>query len=252
MSAKNTVSLRHRLAVWIRLFAIQGSWNYETLMGTGIGFAIEPALRELPQGIRSPRYRAALARHSRYFNAHPYFAGIAVGALARAELDGVDPTRIERFRTALAGPLGSVGDRLVWASWLPLCSLVALGLYGLGAGPLAVIATFLILYNIGHFALRIWSLQLGFDRGLAVASGLANPMFRQGPAVIGKIAAATAGIAIPLVLHRIIGPGRVLFAGVIGCAVAGGLLIGLLKERADGWRIALGILAVFVLYAVVV
>ena len=252
MSGKNVVSRRCRIAVWMRLFAIQGSWNYESLMGTGIGFAIEPALRELPHGLRSPRYRAALARHSRYFNAHPYFAGIAVGALARAELDGVDPTRIERFRTALAGPLGSVGDRLVWASWLPFCSLVALGAYGLGAGPLAVIATFLILYNIGHFALRIWSLQLGFDRGLSVASGLANPMFRQGPAVIGKIAALTAGIALPLVLHRIIGPGRVLFAGVIGSAVAGGLLIGLLKERADGWRIALGVLAVFVLYAVAV
>jgi Phosphotransferase system, mannose/fructose/N-acetylgalactosamine-specific component IID len=252
MSDRKTLSLRCRFAVWIRLFAIQGSWNYETLMGTGIGFAIEPALRQLPQGLRSPRYRAALARHSRYFNAHPYFAGIAVGALARAELDDVDPTRIERFRTALAGPLGSVGDRLVWASWLPFCSLVALGVYGLGAGPLPVIATFLILYNIGHFALRIWSLQLGLDRGLGVASGLANPMFRQGPAVIGKIAAMTAGIALPLVLHRIIGPGRVLLDGVIAAAVAGGLLIGLVKERAEGWRIALGVLAVFVLYAVVV
>lgn len=245
------VPFRCRAAMFCRLFAVQGSWNYETLMGTGIGFTIEPALRQLPQGLRSPRYRAALARHSRYFNAHPYLAGVAVGALARAELDDVDPVRIERFRTALAGPLGSVGDRLIWASWLPLCSLLALAVYGLGAGPLAVIATFLLLYNLGHFALRAWGLGLGLDRGLAVASGLGNPMLRQGPAVIGKFAAAAAGIALPLVLHRIIGPGRGLFVGVVGAAVAGGLLIGLLKERIDGWRIALGVLAVFVLYAVV-
>jgi mannose PTS system EIID component len=246
------VPFRCRAAVWFRLFAVQGSWNYETLMGTGIGFAIEPALRELPNGLRSPRYRAALARHSRYFNAHPYFAGIAVGALARAELDDVDPVLIERFRTALAGPLGSVGDRLVWASWLPLCSLIALAVYGLGAGPLAVIATFLILYNIGHFGLRVWSLRLGFDRGLAVASGLGNPLFRRGPAVIGQVAALAAGIALPLVLHRIIGPGRVLLAEVVGAALVGGILIGMVKERAEGWRIALGVLAFFVLYAVVV
>ncbi len=252
MTERKRIPLRCRLAIWFRLFAVQGSWNYETLMGTGIGFSIEPALRQLPQGIRSPRYRAALARHSRYFNAHPYFAGIAVGALARAELDDEDPVRIERFRTALASPLGSVGDRLVWASWLPLCSLVALGAYGLGAGPLPVIATFLILYNIGHFALRIWSLNLGLDRGLSVASGLGGPVFRKGPAFIGRIAVVVAGISIPLVLHRIIGPGRGLFAGVVGAAVAGGLLIGFLKERAQGWRIALGVLAVFVLYAVVV
>lgn len=251
MTARKTIPFRCRAAIWLRIFAVQGSWNYETLMGTGIGFAIEPALRELPQGLRSPRYRAALARHSRYFNAHPYLAGVAVGALARAELDEVDPERIERFRTALAGPLGSVGDRLVWASWLPLCSLIALGVYGVGAGPVAVIATFLILYNIGHFALRSWSLRLGFDRGLAVASGLGNPMFRKGPAIIGQIAAVVAGIALPLVLHRVIGPGRVLFAGVVGAAVVGGLLIGFVKERAEGWRIALGVLAVFVLYAVI-
>src|SRR5207237_102193 len=85
----------------------------------------------------SPEFKAALARESHYFNAHPYLASVAVGALARAELDGEPPERIERFRTALAGPLGSVGDRLVWAGWLPFCSLAALAIFGLGAslGP---------------------------------------------------------------------------------------------------------------------
>jgi len=111
---------RVKFAMFVRLLALQGSWNYQTLLGTGIGFVMEPALRYLPGGVRGAQYRAALARESRYFNAHPYLAGIAVGSLTRAELEGVDPARIERFRSALAGPLGSVGDRLVWASWLPL------------------------------------------------------------------------------------------------------------------------------------
>jgi len=71
-----------------------------------------------------------MTRQSAYFNAHPYLAAVAVGALARAELAGVPPERIERFRTALSGPLGSVGDRLVWAGWLPFCSLVALVAFG--------------------------------------------------------------------------------------------------------------------------
>jgi hypothetical protein len=30
--------LRVRLAMYFRLFALQGSWNYETLNGTGVGF----------------------------------------------------------------------------------------------------------------------------------------------------------------------------------------------------------------------
>src|SRR5674476_1068918 len=114
------------LRMYLRLFAVQGSWNYESLLGNGIAFCMEPALRLLPGGMKGQRYSEALGRHSRYFNAHPYLAGVAVGALARAELDGVARVMIERFRTALGGPLGSVGDRLVWASWLPLCSLLAL------------------------------------------------------------------------------------------------------------------------------
>jgi PTS system mannose-specific IID component len=242
--------LRVKLAMYFRLHALQGSWNYETLNGTGIGFAMEPALRYLPGGIDGPAYRGALARESRYFNAHPYLAGIAVGALVRAELDGVDPERIERFRTALAGPLGSVGDRLVWASWLPFCSLVAIGVYGAGGSPLGVAGTFLLLYNAGHILLRSWGLRIGLSRGLGVASALGNPVLRQGPQYIGCATALVAGVALPLALQRVAGPGRALLGGIIGAALVGILLLAWVRERAEGWRIALGVLAIFVLYSV--
>jgi PTS system mannose-specific IID component len=248
--AQFSLPLRVRVAMYFRLLALQGSWNYETLNGTGIGFAIEPALRYLPDGVDGPAYRAALARESRYFNAHPYLAGVAVGALTRAELDGVDPARIERFRTALAGPLGSVGDRLVWASWLPFCSLVALCVYGAGASPLGVVGTFLLLYNAGHFLLRAWGLRIGLSRGLNVAAALGAPFLRQGPQYIGSASAVVAGLALPLALQRVVGPGRVLAGGIIVAALLGILLLARLRERAQGWRIALGVLAVFVLYSV--
>jgi mannose PTS system EIID component len=242
--------IRVKLAMYFRLLALQGSWNYETLLGTGIGFVMEPALRLLPEGVNGAPYRAALARESRYFNAHPYLASIAVGALTHAELDGVDPVRIERFRTALAGPLGSVGDRLVWASWLPFCSLIAIGVFGAGGSPLAVVGTFLLLYNAGHFFLRAWGLQIGLSRGLNVASALGNPVLRQGPVYIGYAAALMGGIALPLALQRIAGPGRALAGAIFGTALIGILLLAFLRERAEGWRIALGVLAVFVLYSV--
>jgi PTS system mannose-specific IID component len=242
--------LRVKLAMFFRLLAMQGSWNYETLNGTGIGFTMEPALRFLPGGIDGPAYRAALARESRYFNTHPYLAGIAVGALVRAELDGVSPERIERFRTALAGPLGSVGDRLVWASWLPFCSIVAIGIYGAGGSPLGVVGTFLLLYNAGHFLLRAWGLRSGLSRGLNVASALGNPVLREGPQYIGSAAALVAGVALPLALQRVAGPDRGLVGGIIVAALIGILLLARLRERAEGWRIALGVLAIFVLYSV--
>lgn len=241
---------RVKLAMFVRMLAVQGSWNYETLLGTGIGFVMEPALRYLPGGVGGAQYRAALARESRYFNAHPYLTGIAVGALTRAELEGVNPARIERFRSALASPLGSLGDRLVWASWLPFCSIVALGVFGAGGSALAVVGTFLLLYNAGHLSLRAWGLHIGLSRGLNVASSLGNPVLRQGPQYIGSAAALVAGIALPVALERVVGPGRVLAGGIIGAALIGILLLARLREQAEGWRIALGVLAVFVLYSV--
>lgn len=240
-----------RFAIFLRLLAIQGSWNYETLLGNGIGFCLEPALRRLPGGRGGPAYREALARQSQYFNAHPYMAAAAVGALARAELDGEAPERIIRFRTALCGPLGSVGDRLVWASWLPLCSIVALGAFGLGAGPTGSALIFLALYNLGHFGLRIWALQAGYTHGLRVASALGSPVLRRGPAILARVAALLGGFSLPLVLDRIIGPGRAVFGVVLFAATVSGVLLARLHGRVEGWKIAIGILACFVLYAVI-
>ena len=237
--------------MYSRLFAIQGAWNYETMNGNGIAFCTEPALRLLPGGIDGDEYRQALGRHAKYFNAHPYFAGVAVGALARAELDGVPAPMIERFRTALGGPLGSVGDRLVWASWLPLCSLIALGAFGLGARPLSVIAIFLVTYNIGHLTVRAWGLRVGFKRGLRVADALAHPVLRKGPQVVGTLAALIAGISIPLAARELIGGGRNLSALIILLAMTGGLFLARLGGRIEGWRISLIVLGLFVLFSVI-
>ena len=236
-------------SIFLRLLAIQASWNYEILLGTGIGFCTEPALRLLPGGKGGEAYRAALARQSQYFNAHPYLAAIAVGALVRAELEGVPPARIERFRTALCGPLGSVGDRLVWAAWLPFCSVVGLLLFGLGVGPAWVVGGFLLLYNVGHVALRAWALNVGLARGMQVASALGTPILRFGPQWLGQAVAFVGGAALPLALDRAIGPGRALLGGVLATVVVGAVLVTRLHGRVDGLRVALGALTALVLYS---
>jgi mannose PTS system EIID component len=250
-AAPPALPLRTRFAIFLRLLAIQGSWNYEILLGNGIGFCLEPALRLLPGGVHTPAFKSALARESRYFNAHPYLAAIAVGALARAELDGESPERIERFRTALCGPLGSVGDRLVWAGWLPFCSLAALALFGLGFGTGPVVGFFLVAYNVGHLGLRIWGLHTGWNHGLRVATALGNPVLRRGPQQIGRLAALATGIAIPLAMARVIGPGRNLIGAVLVAVALGAVLIVRLQGRIEGWRLALGVLSLFVLFSVI-
>ncbi|MGQ0765896.1 MAG: PTS system mannose/fructose/sorbose family transporter subunit IID [Gemmatimonadota bacterium] len=242
--------LSTRMAMFVRLLAVQGAWNYETLVGNGIGFAVEPALRLLPGGRGGGLYRAALARQSQYFNAHPYLASVAVGALARAELEMVDPARIERFRTALCGPLGSCGDRLVWAAWLPFSALVALAAYGLGSGPLVTVAVFLILYNTGHIALRVWGLETGFRRGLAVAPALGSQIFRDGPRAVSRAGALVAGFAVPLAVARVAGPDPGQLWSALLLVGVGGLLVTGLRGRYDLWKWSLGLLVVLTLTSV--
>ncbi|MDQ6828928.1 MAG: PTS system mannose/fructose/sorbose family transporter subunit IID [Gemmatimonadota bacterium] len=273
MTTPVVIPLRTRLAVFTRLLAIQGSWNYETLVGNGIAFAMEPALRLLPEGRDGQAYRDALARESRYFNAHPYLAAIAVGALARAELDGAPAAQIERFRTALPGPLGAVGDRLVWAGWLPASSFLALLVFGLGASPRATVLVFLVLYNVGHVALRGWGLWVGWSSGMRVAPALGTPILRQGPPYIARAVALLGGMAIPLAVARLLRPGRerllqlsrtssgvgisastnidlVIPLALVAAIVVAVVLVRL-HGRVAGWRVALGALAALAIYSVV-
>jgi PTS system mannose-specific IID component len=175
---------------------------------------------------------------------------VAVGALARAELSGVPPDRIERFRTALAGPLGSVGDRLVWAGWLPFCSLLALVVFGLGARPLAVIAFFLALYNAGGLALRAWGLHVGWTRGLGVAAALANPVLRRGPAHVARAAAAAAGVALPLTAAHVVSAGGSVVAIVLVAAALTAAVIVRFHGRVEGYKLALVLIALFALVSV--
>ena len=254
MTAARTLPLGTWLRVFARLFAVQGGYNYEVMIGNGIAYAAEPAFRLLPGGRDGAAYHAALARHSRYFNSHPYLAALAVGALVRAELDGEDPARIERFRTACCGPLGAAGDRLIWAGWLPFCSALGLLAFGAGLRAAGVVAVFVGVFNLGHIALRAWGLRAGYREGLQVAAALASPLLRKSPLHVARGTALVAGAALPLVLQRL---GAVREWGapslVVELALATALAAGLARwqGRIDGWRVGVGLLVIFVLYSVV-
>ncbi len=225
--------------VLARCFALQAAWTYERMLGTGFGWAIEPALRRLAGGAGGgpERYRAALARQSRFFNAHPYFAALAIGAAARAEHEGESPERIARLREALCGPLGSVGDRLFWAGWLPACAALGVVLVASGGGAWGV-AAFFVLYNVPHVACRAWALEAGWARGLQVATALNVPALRTALAWVGPVAAFCLGLALPVAFAaQLRGAGIGAWALAAGGAVAFALVVGLVR-RVSGVALA--------------
>ncbi len=224
----------------LRLFAVQGSYNYERMLGVGVGVAEEPLLRDLGDG----KYRAAVARGAHFFNAHPYLIGLAVGAAARAEHEGATPDQVERLRETLCGPLGSLGDRLVWAGWLPFLSGLTLAAIALGASWIAV-AAFLVVYNIGHVALRWWALRAGWTHGRRVSVALHHPVLHRAAALLGPAMACVVGVALPLSARALAAP----FPrwGQLAVILTAGLAFLALRWRGDrlnGLRVALGLSAV--------
>ena len=231
----------------LRLFAVQGSYNYERMLGVGVGVAEEPLLRDLADG----KYRPAVARGAQFFNAHPYLVGLAVGAAARAEHDGAPPDQIERLREALCGPLGSLGDRLVWAGWLPILSGLTLAGIALGAGWIAV-AAFLIVYNIGHVALRWWALKAGWTHGTRVSVALHHPVLQKAGALLGPAMAFSVGAALPLTAAYLSAPfdawARVVLAIVAALSF---LAMRVRGDRLNGLRLSLALAAIALVVGVI-
>jgi PTS system mannose-specific IID component len=197
-----------RASVLLRSFAIQGSWNYRTLIGGGFGFALLPALRRI-YADQPERLDDAVERHTQLFNSHPYLAPMALGAVAAMEASGEGPQVVDRFKTAVRGSLGTLGDRLVWAGWRPVCLLFALALLLAGAAWWVGVVAFLMVYNAGHLLLRLWVYRLGLREGKSVGERLRHSPLGDVQRALPVVGAFLVGLMVPAAAA-----GRHLLAGV--------------------------------------
>jgi mannose PTS system EIID component len=190
-------------ALW-RLTAVQASWNYERMLGVGLGHAAEPLLEDL-KSVDPGRHAEAAVRSAEYFNSHPYLAGLAVGALVRAEYDHVPASQISRLRAALTSPLGALGDQLFWAGVVPVAIGVAvLGtIAGHGLGTLVGV---LVLYNGLRIATGVWALRTGLASGPRVGAAIGESWLPVAASRIGPVAGLLVGLAVPLSADWLLDP----------------------------------------------
>jgi mannose/fructose/N-acetylgalactosamine-specific phosphotransferase system component IID len=186
-----------RWAMIARSFAVQGSWNYRTLLGPGFAFALLPALRA-KHGAAEDELTAAVRRHANVFNCNPYLAPMALGAVAALEAANEDPQLIERFKAGVRGSLGTMGDRLVWAGWRPVCLLISLALLMLGVSWWLAVVVFVVLYNAGHVWLRLWSFRLGLAEGKLLGQRLRGSRMADAQRVLSILGAFLLGLVLPL------------------------------------------------------
>jgi len=222
----------------LRLFAVQGSWNYERMLGVGMGYAAEPLLEDL-KAADPVRHSEAVVRSAEFFNCNPNLAGLALGATARAEYDAVPGVQIARLRTALCSPLGALGDQLFWAGLLPALVGAALVAVVLGARWWALIG-FLLVYNAVRIWTARWSLRTGLAAGMGVGSAIGSSWVPRAIPRVGLAAGFLVGLAAPLVAGWFLGPfGPLSVVAVVlvaGLGIASGRLFG---SRMTGGRFAL-------------
>ena len=178
---------------------MQGTWNYERMLGVGMGYAAEPLLEDL-KTVDPVRHGEAVVRSAEFFNCNPNLAGLALGATARAEYEAVPGAQIARLRTALCSPLGALGDELFWAGLVP--ALVGLRAGGGRAGRAAG-GRSLGLPGRSTTSIRlgtaVWALRTGFEAGMRVGTAIAASWIPRAVARIGPVAGASVGLAMPLV-----------------------------------------------------
>ena len=191
--------------VLIRSLSVQGSWNYRTLIGSGFAYALLPALRFIYRD-RPAELQAAVRRHTELFNSHPYLSPLALGAVSTLE-DNERPEVVTRFKSAVRGSLGTLGDRLVWAGWRPVCALFALLLVALGAHWWVALLAFLLVYNVGHLWMRWRSFRFGLEHGKHVGEELRRIPVQKVQRVLDFAGALLVGALLPLVIVRPALPG---------------------------------------------
>lgn len=210
------------LRVFLRSFAIQGSWNYRSLIGSGFAYALLPVLRVLYHE-HPEKLKESVTRHTELFNSHPYFAPMALGAVAVLEAEET-PETVARFKAAVRGSLGTLGDRLVWSGWRPICALAALITAALGARWWLAVGVYLLFYNIAHIALRVYSFRIGLNNGKRVGEELKRLSLHQAHSKLDVLGALLVGVLLPLTVARPIFPGwggALWTVALIGAAVIG-------------------------------
>ncbi len=192
----------------------------------GFCFCFIPVARRLFNS--TDEIRDFLLRHLSFFNAHPYFASYALGALARIEEESVNSEadntdKIEKFKNALMGPLGAIGDQYFWSTIKPGALLFGYAgiifFENLYIRLLFLLAAFL-LYNVPHFYTRLSGLRRGYKYGYNIYKHLNIENFLTIKLIYKIMGASALGLFIGYILSQNI-PGN-FFAAIIFAASSAG------------------------------
>jgi mannose PTS system EIID component len=214
-----------RLRVFWRALFLQAAWNPHGMQNLGFAYAMAPALRAL---YPEPQARlAASRRHLEFFNCHPYLAAAIVGAALNAEEQVaaglLPPEKVTQLKKALGPPFAAIGDGFYWLALRPAAALLAalcaplVGLWSL--------LVFLLLYNLGHVAGRVWLFRSGYRLGPGVVGALGRLKAPAATLFLKMSSAVMAGVLASQAALSNGAGGKAWHGLLVGCVTVGAVLL---------------------------
>jgi PTS system N-acetylgalactosamine-specific IID component len=152
--------------VW-RSLLLQASFNYERMQAGGWTYNILPGLKKIHKN--KEYLSSALLDHMQFFNTHPFLVTFIQSIVLAMEENKERRDIIRGVKVALMGPLGGIGDALIFLTLLPITAGIGASFAKEGniIGPLLFLASF----NFVHFGLRFFLMHHGYNTGIkAIAS----------------------------------------------------------------------------------
>ncbi|MCI1859120.1 MAG: PTS system mannose/fructose/sorbose family transporter subunit IID [Sporolactobacillus sp.] len=186
--------------------------SYEFLEAFGFAYAMEPVLKKL-YGKDPEKLKAALERHSVFYNTEPQLGaivnGITVGLEEQRALGakGVTDDFINSLKVGLMGPLAGIGDSMIPGMLIPILLSIGMGLGqgGNALGPLFYIVAYNLIIILGSRYLFFKGYELGADAVNLfigeVAQNVTQAIIVLGTIVTGGVAASYVKLPLPIKIH---------------------------------------------------
>ncbi len=200
---KNKLSKKDLIKVIIRSLFLQSSFNYERMQAGGWLYSLMPVLKKVHT--KKEDLSKAMKRHLEFFNSHPFLITPILGIIAAMEENKEDPEVIRSVKVALMGPLGGIGDALIWLTLLPITAGIgaSIAIEGNIAGPII----FLLIFNAIHLFLRVGGMFYGYNTGVKALKKLksgtkavSQAASIVGMTVVGALIASYISLSTPLVI----------------------------------------------------
>lgn len=166
------------------------SMSFERLEAYGFCHSMLPVIEEL-YGDNEEERKAAISRHSSFYNTEPQIGVVVNGIVAgleesRANGNDVDESMINGLKIGLMGPLAGIGDSMIPGLLIPILLSIGMGLSAGGSilGPIFYILTYNLVIIFGTRYLFFKGYTLGTD-SVKYLVGETSTKLRESFSIIG-------------------------------------------------------------------